>query len=145
MNSVINGKEDPIQVQVQDAEKCFDKLWLESTTNALNEAGLNTEMLNILYIENLNAKVAVKINNGITERVPVKSVERHGSVWGSLKCTASMDILNKIILEQKDLIYKVRREPDIEIGVLGMVNDNLAISKCGTVSVMKNAVINSFI
>ena len=83
MNSVINGKEDPIQVQVQDAEKCFDKLWLESTTNALNEAGLNTEMLNILYIENLNAKVAVKINNGITERVPVKSVERQGSVWGS--------------------------------------------------------------
>ena len=26
VNSVINGKEDPIQVQVQDAEKCFDKL-----------------------------------------------------------------------------------------------------------------------
>ena len=28
MNSVINGKEDPIQIQVQDVEKCFDKLWL---------------------------------------------------------------------------------------------------------------------
>ena len=26
INSVINGKEDPIQVQVQDVEKCFDKL-----------------------------------------------------------------------------------------------------------------------
>ena len=68
-----------------------------------------------------------------------------GSVWGSLKCTSSMDILNKNILEQKDLTYKFRGDPDIEIGVLGMVDDNLAISKCGTYSVMKNAVINSFL
>ena len=26
MNSVINGKEDSIQIQVQDVNKCFDKL-----------------------------------------------------------------------------------------------------------------------
>ena len=131
--------------QVQDAEKCFDKLWLEATTNALYVAGLKTDMLNLLYIENLNAKVAVKINNGITKRVPVTSVEMQGSVWGSLKCTASMDMLNKNILEQKDLTYKYRGDPDIEIGVLGMVDDNLAISKCGISSVEKNAVINSFV
>ena len=36
INSVIHGKEKPIQVQVQDAEKCFDKLWLQATTNALH-------------------------------------------------------------------------------------------------------------
>ena len=102
-------------------------------------------MLNLLYLDNLNAKVAVKINNGITERVPVKNVEMQGSVWGSLKCTSSMDILNKNILEQKDLVYNYRGDPNIEIGVLGMVDDNLSISKCGTSSVMKNGVINSFI
>ena len=56
-----------------------------------------------------------------------------------------MDMLNKNILEQKDLTYKYRGDPDIEIGVLGMVDDNLAISKCGISSVEKNAVINSFI
>ena len=145
VNSVVNGKQDPIQVQVQDAEKCFDKLWLEATTNALYEAGLNNDILNLLYIENSNARVAVKINNGITQRFPVKSVEMQGTVWGSLKCTSSMDILNRNILKQKDLTYKFRGDPDIEIGVLGMVDDNLAISKCGTSSVRKNAVINSFI
>ena len=75
----------------------------------------------------------------------MKSVEIQGSVWGSLKCTSSKDILPKNILEQKDLTYKFRGDPGIEIGVLGMVDDNLAISKCGTSSVMKNAVINSFI
>ena len=29
VKSVINGKQDPIQIQVGDVEKCFDKLWLQ--------------------------------------------------------------------------------------------------------------------
>ena len=55
----------------------------------------------------------------------MKSVEIQGSVWGSLKCTSSMDILKKKLLEQKDLTNKFRGDPGIEIGVLGMVDDNL--------------------
>ena len=145
INSVINGREDPIQVQVQDVEKCFDKLWLEATTNALFDAGLQHDMLHLLYIKNKNAKVVVKVNNEVSKRVTVKSVEMQGSVWGSLKCTSSMDTLNKTILEQKDITYKYRRDPTIEIGVLGMVNDNHCISKCGITLVQKNAIINSFI
>ena len=43
-NSVVNGHENPIQVQIQDAVKCFDKLWLEETTNALYKAGLKRDM-----------------------------------------------------------------------------------------------------
>ena len=121
INSIINGREDPIQVQVQDVEKCFDKLWLEATTNALFDAGLQHDMLNLLYIENKNAKVAVKVNNEVSKRVTVKSVEMQGSVWGSLKCTSSMDTLNKTILEQKDITYKYRSDPIIEIGVLVII------------------------
>ena len=60
-NSVINGGSAPIQVQVMDAEKCFDKLWLQATTNAFYDAGLNSDMLNLLFKENRNARVAVKL------------------------------------------------------------------------------------
>ena len=49
MNSVINGKEEPIQIQVQDVNRCFDQLWLQETTNSLYEAGLRNPMLNLLY------------------------------------------------------------------------------------------------
>ena len=35
VNSVINGNEDPIQIQVGDVNKCFDKLWLQKTINKL--------------------------------------------------------------------------------------------------------------
>ena len=71
-NSVINGNEEAIQVQVQDAVKCFDKLWLEETSNALYEAGLKSDMLNLLYLENQTSKVAIKINNKLTERFNVE-------------------------------------------------------------------------
>ena len=50
-----------------------------------------------------------------------------GSVWGSIQCTTMMDRLNKAI------------------GVLGMVDDTISIGECGTQSVSKNAVLNSFI
>ena len=43
INSVTNGAEDSIQVQVVDVEKCFDKLWLQSTTNALYDAGIKSD------------------------------------------------------------------------------------------------------
>ena len=88
--------------------------------------------------------VAVKINNQLTKRICVKDVELQGSVWGSLKCTTLLDTLNKNILPQSNLTYQYKGDPKVEIGVPGMVDDKIAISKCGISSVQKNAVINSF-
>ena len=34
-NSVVNGKADPILVQITDIETCFDKLWLQACMNSL--------------------------------------------------------------------------------------------------------------
>ena len=118
MNSVINGKEAPIQIQVQDVNKCFDKLWLQETTNALYEAGLINHMLNLLYLENKSAKVAIQIYNNLTKIFSVKNVELQGSVWKSLKCTSSMDRLNKIILSQDNLTYQYKGDASVKIGYL---------------------------
>ena len=65
----------------------------------------------------------------------MSNVELQGSVWGSLKCTTAMDQLNKIILPQDELTYKYKGDPNTSIGVLGMVDDNLAIAQCGTGSI----------
>jgi hypothetical protein len=145
INSVTNGGEEPIQIQVVDVEKCFDKLWLQATTNALYEAGIKCDLLNLLYIENKNAKIAVKANGQLTKRVDVKDVEIQGSVWGSMKCTKTIDQLYKILLKQDHITYHYKGDENIKIGVLGMIDDTLSISKCGTPSIQKNAVLNSFI
>ena len=40
-------------------------------------------------------------------------------------------------------MYKYNNDPEIKIGVLGMVDDTLAVSECGISSVLKNSIINS--
>ena len=144
-NSVTNGKMAPIQISVTDVEKCFDKMWLQATINALYEAGITNDTLNILYMENRNAQIAIKVNNKLTKRVLVKDVVMQGSVWGSIKCTTTMDKLNKAMRKEVPLQYLYQNDPNIPIGVLGMIDDTLDISECGNQSVAKNAVLNSFL
>ena len=60
-NSVING--GLAQVQARDAEKCFDKLWLQLCISSLYEASIDNDKLNI---ENKNARIAVKINHKLS-------------------------------------------------------------------------------
>ena len=50
----------------------FDKLWLENCINALFENVLKNDMLNLLYLENRNAQIAVKYNNQVSRRINVK-------------------------------------------------------------------------
>ena len=143
-NSVENGQSRPIQVQVMDAVKCFDKLWLQACVNSIYEAGIDNDMLNLLYIENKNAQIAVKINNKLSTRISVKDVVMQGSVWGSLKCTSTMDKLNQVAMSDKTLQYHYKGDQNIPIGVLGMVDNTLGVSECGKQAIRKNSVINSF-
>ena len=145
INSVTNGDCAPIQVQIMDAEKCFDKLWLQSCINAVYDAGITNDHLNVLYIENKKAQIAVKINGKISTRISVHDVIMQGSVWGSLKCTTVMDQLNKTAISDKSLLYNYKGDTNIPVGILGMVDDTLAVAECGNNSIKKNAVVNSFI
>ena len=128
-----------------DIQTCFDKLWLEASINSLYENGLQNNKFNLLYIENQVANVAVKVNDKMSTRFPVQKVVMQGSVWGGLKCTSQLDTLNKIMKKKDSLLYKYRGDPNITVGVLGMVDDTLGVSECGVTSVEKNAVINSFV
>ena len=102
------------------------------------EAGITNDYLNILYIENRNAQIAVKINNRLSSRINVYDVVMQGSVWGTLKCTTTLDNMNKIAMADKSLQYNYKGDSSIPIGVLGMVDDTLAIADCGNQSIKKN-------
>ena len=142
-NSVINGNEDPIDVQVFDVEKCFDSLWLQECINDLYDAGLNNDKLPLLFLENQNAKIAVKTPKGISRRVSIQNIVMQGTVWGSLMCTATMDKLGKLVYNNDNLLYKYKGVVDVPS--LGMVDDILAVQKCSEKSVEINSVINAFI
>ena len=56
-----------------------------------------------------------------------------------------MDNLNKIVLSSQHLQYYYKEDDSIPIGVRGMLDDTMGVSKCGSTAVQLNAVMNSFI
>ena len=142
INSVKKGKEDPVDITVTDVEKCFDSLWAQECINTLYEYGLKYDKLVLLYEETNNALIAIKTANGLTQREIITNIIMQGSVFGSLICTAVMDKLAKIFYKDKNLLYRYKGE--VEVPVLGMVDDVLCVTKCSNSSVTTISTINSF-
>ena len=87
INAVINGNDEPIDVELYDIKKCFDSLWMKECLNDLYEAGLNSSNLNLLYEGNKECLMSVKTPSGQTDRVKMEEIIMQGSVWGPLCCT----------------------------------------------------------
>ena len=51
INSIRNEKEEALDMQVYDIEKC-DTLWLHEVINSLYEAGVKNDKLPLLILEN---------------------------------------------------------------------------------------------
>ena len=64
-NFVVNGNQEPIDIQVYDVQKCFDALWVEDCINDIYETGFDNDKLPLLFLENQNAMIAVKTNRNI--------------------------------------------------------------------------------
>ena len=142
-NSVVNGNEDPVDIQVFDVEKCFDALWVEECINDIFEAGLDNDKLVLLFLENQNANIAIKTPGGKSARITITNIIMQGTVWGSLLCTATMDKLGQLIYKNPEMTYKYKGV--VETPSLGMVDDVLCVQKCSTDTVKINSVVNSFI
>ena len=141
-NSVVYGKEDPVDIQVFDVEKCFDALWVEECINDIFEAGLDNDKLVLLFLENQNANIAIKTPGGKSSRTSIKNIIMQGTVWGSLLCTATMDKLGQMIYNNPELTYKYKGV--VETPSLGMVDDILIVQKCSNDTVKLNAIVNAF-
>ena len=142
-NSVVNGNEEPIDIQVFDMEKCFDALWLQECINDLYDAGFQNDKLPLLFLENQTAKIAVKTPTGISKRVSTHNLVMQGTVWGSLMCTATMNKLGQLMYSREDLLYKYKGV--VNTPTLGMVDDILSVQKCSEKAIEVNSVINAFV
>ena len=146
MNAVLNSArkqtKEALDLQVYDVETCFDSLWLHEVINCLYEAGLRNDKLPLLFLENANAQVAVKISNGISNRKNIQNIIMQGSIWGSLCCVILMDKLGKLIYSKPELMYLYKGI--VEVPTLQMVDDILGIVKCSPQSKQLNTVVNTF-
>ena len=73
----------------------------------------------LLFKENMNAKIAVKTQRGITRPMTINEVIMQGTVWGSLFCTVTMDKLGKQVYSMPELLYQYK---GVGVPPLGMVD-----------------------
>ena len=143
LNDTKNGSKQPIDISVYDVMKCFDSLWVEECINDMFDAGVQNDKLNVLYMLNQNAQVAVKNSSGLTQRETISNIIMQGTVWGGIFCTTTMDKLGKIKYDNPELLYNYKNS--VGIPALEMVDDILYIQKCGVDSVKSNQIVNTFI
>ena len=116
--------------------KCFDNLWLLESINDLYENGLQNDKLNLLYLLNKDAQIAIRTSSGTTERFDISNTIMQGTVWANLMCTSTMDKLCKLSYQKPELLYKYRKK--ICVPPLEMVDDIITVSECGITSFTNN-------
>ena len=113
INSVIQGEDTCIDIQVYDLEQAFDALWLEDTLNDLYDAlpdHARDDKLALVYETNRSNLVAVNTPAGQTERVEIPTIVQQGSGWGPMQCSVSVDKIGKMAKERgiHQYLYKGR-------------------------------------
>ena len=141
LNSISKQRLKDTDVALYDVEKCFDKLWAKECLNDIHDHGLQNDKFPLLYMENMNAQVAVKTSEGTSKRMSISDIIMQGTVWGSLLCTSTIDKLGELAQSRPDLLYKYKGVP---VPPLGMVDDIISVTNVENTKEV-NSLINTFI
>ena len=144
MNAVINGDEDPIEIQIYDIEKAFDKLWIQDCLNDLIDVipeNIVNEKICLLFESNEVTKVAIKTPFGLSDRTDFQTLVTQGGSWGPILCSNSVDTLGRKCLQRKENVYVYKKRT--KIPPLGFVDDVMGVSKCGIRALELNTFITS--
>ena len=86
----------PTYIIFADAEKCFDKLWLQDGIKELRGAG--TDMVDCHIINKMNSEALAVIDTpiGRTDEIELKDIVRQGTIYGPKICGITTDKVNNI-------------------------------------------------
>ena len=98
------------------------------------------DRLGLLYESCRTNLVAVNTAVGQTKRVDIPTIAQQGGTWGPMMCSNSIDVVGKHSLA-KNNFYTYKNL--VNVIPLAMVDDLLAISRCGMESIDMNITINS--
>ena len=144
INSVLQGEEKCIDIQIYDVEQCFDALWLEDCMLDLYSAtpqSQHNDRLALIYKANEENLVAVKTPVGLTNRVNLPTIVMQGGTFGPMQCSNSIDKIGKKCMERKEHLFTYKKL--VKVTPLAMVDDLLAVAPCNINSVSVNVFINT--
>ena len=146
INSVIQGEDKCIDIQIYDLEQAFDALWLEDCLNDLFDSlpeGERDDKLALIYETNVSNLVAVNTAVGQTDRVDIPRIVQQGGGWDPMECSNSVDTLGKRCFNRGIHFYSYKHM--VRVLPLAMVDDILGIGHCGNKSIALNTFINTHI
>ena len=141
VNEAIKDKKVKVDIIVSDYKEAFDSLWLEDIVIDLFDSGVQDDHLNMIHKADSSSLVSVNTPVGQTEVKEVKNSILQGECLGPVKCSNSVDKICRKCEEINMNLYKYRNE--VKIGPLGMVDDIIAVTNCGTDSVEMNSYLNT--
>ena len=138
----------PTYVFFADAEKCFDKLWLDDSIIELWRRGTNIRDAMIIREMNRKAEIIVHTPVGDTKEIVCADIVRQGTVYGPQLCGVSTGKVNDI---GKGIVTMYG--PDLIIESTQFVDDiesagspktiNNTIHNCHTLEVRKKMKFNN--
>ena len=124
----------PTYIFYADAEKCFDKLWLEDAVIELWRQGTNIRDAVMIKKMNEEARIIIHTPVGETEEITCHNIVRQGTVYGPQLCGVSMSRVNDI---GRDIITMYG--PNLIIRSTQFVDD---VSSAGSPRAINNTIYN---
>ena len=121
-------KMKPVTLQIFDYEQMFDSMDLGEAVSDIYDAGLDDDALVLLHEANKEIQMAVKTNDGLTERQTLKDSVLQGDTWGSILASIQVDSIGK---ECQERGYGYKYKDSLMVSILGMVDDMIGITEAG--------------
>ena len=142
VTNAVMSKDKSVDLAILDFRQCFDSMSVEITTNDLYDISVDSDHLNLINESDSVSNIAVKTPLGLTKRVDLQKIVKQGEVTSSLKCTVTVDSISQNhVANLEDHLYRYKEI--VPVPPLGMVDDQINVSKCGLDSVLSVAHLNA--
>ena len=120
LNAIIEkqrSEKKPTYIFSVDAEKCFDKLWLEDGLLELHKLGWSEKDVMVLFRLSHIANITVKTPVGDKEDFTFTNIVKQGTTHGPIICCAETSQVNN---SEEPVKYEVEQ---VEVGVPVFMDD----------------------
>ena len=121
--------------------KCFDAMWHQETMKDLWDVGVQDDKFALISEMNTRCQIAIKTPVGISDRFTMEQIEMQGTVLGPIKCSVQIDTLGRDCYRDMEGLFLYKNM--VYVPPLGMIDDIISFSECGTESLKTNALINA--
>ena len=129
----------PVIFQVTDYKQMFDSMDLEQAISDMFDAGVKDDTLVLLHKANEEIHMAVKTNNGLTERHIIEDSVLQGDTFGLILASVQVDSIGK---ECQETGYGYHYMDSLPVSILGLVDDMVGISEAGFKAKQLNTFLN---